>query len=87
MRNPINRLFIDHPKSVGESYFGHLMTASTFATRMVIGGIACFLHGVFPFLCTKTGSGVITELHMTMVTHRSKIEGEQQADMGQRAVN
>jgi len=78
MKNPINKLFLDHPASVGESYFQHLVTASTFALRMMVGGIACFLHGLFPFMCTKTGSGVINELHHTMVTHRSKQSADTQ---------
>jgi len=70
MRNPINTLFIDHPSSVGESYFQHLMMASRFALRMALGGIACLLHGIFPFLCVKTGSSIINELHSSMVAHR-----------------
>lgn len=71
MRKMIKRLFVDHPASVGESYVQHLFTASHFAVRMVIGGVACFLHGIFPFLCTKTGSAIICELQQTMITHRA----------------
>jgi len=71
MRNPINKLFLEHPASVGESYFQHLLMASGFAGRMLLGSIACLLHGLFPFMCTKTGSGVINDLHTSMVTHRS----------------
>jgi hypothetical protein len=44
-----NRLFLDHPRSVGESYFGHQRQATAFGARMLIGAIACFLHmGLFP---------------------------------------
>lgn len=69
---PITQKFKEHPESVGESYFEHLRTASGFSARMAWGAAACFLHGVFPFLCEKTGSRQITELHNRMVTHRSK---------------
>lgn len=72
MSNTFKKLFLDHPASVGESYLQHLLMASTFALRLTLGAIACFLHGVFPFLCTKTGSGIITDLHESMVQHRSK---------------
>ena len=74
MRYAINKLFLEHPTSVGESYLVHLATASTFAARMIFGGCACFIHGVFPFLCVKTGSAIIRELNHSMVTHRSKTE-------------
>ena len=72
MRDLFNKLFLEHPAAAGESYLQHLMSASRFAVRMIFGGIACFLHGVFPFLFIKTGSAIITELNQSMVTHRSK---------------
>jgi len=39
---------------------------------MMLGGMACLLHAVFPFLCTQAGSRIINELHHSMVTHRAK---------------
>jgi hypothetical protein len=77
MRKTIQTCFLDHPESVGESYFQHLITASSFAGRMVWGGLACFLHGLFPFLCVKTGSGIINKLHSSMLTHRVKPVNDQ----------
>ncbi len=65
--------FTDHPASVGESYSDHLAHASGFGLRMIAGGLACILHGFFPFLFVKTGSRQITTLHGRMVTHRSKL--------------
>lgn len=64
------KLFTEHPKSVGESYFQHMGVAFSFAGKTFIACIACFLHGIFPFLCTKRGSEIIRELHDRMVTHR-----------------
>ncbi len=58
MANP----FTDHPRAVGESYFGHLGQASGIGSQMILGGVACVLHGLFPFLFTKTGSNVILKL-------------------------
>jgi hypothetical protein len=63
--------FTAHPASVGESYTQHLGSAFGFAFRMLGGGLACLVHGVFPFLFTGTGSGVIRQLHETMVLKRS----------------
>ena len=67
-----NLSFTDHPASVGESYTEHLATATGFGTRMVLGGLACLVHGVLPFLFTRTGSRTIETLHGRMVLHRRK---------------
>ncbi|MDG2522950.1 DUF6356 family protein [Caulobacter segnis] len=65
-----NRLFRDHPASVGETYFEHMGVAVSFGSAMLVGSIACFVHALIPGLCTRTGSGVVTKLHRRMVTHR-----------------
>jgi hypothetical protein len=68
-----NWLFLDHPRSVGESYFGHLRQAMVFGTRMLAGGIACFLHGVVPAAFTHTGSRTVSRLYDRMVVNRSPL--------------
>ncbi len=68
----IDKLFLDHPKSVGESYFEHLYMASRFSGRMLFGAVACFIHALIPGLCVKTGSKTINELHERMVTNRTR---------------
>jgi hypothetical protein len=64
-------LFTDHPASVGETYRQHLRHASGFGLRMILGGCACLVHGLLPFLFVRTGSRQITSLHDRMVTNRS----------------
>lgn len=64
--------FTNHPASVGETYGQHLVSASSFAIRMLWGAIACFLHGLFPFAFTTTGSDQIRLLHEKMVTNRHR---------------
>lgn len=66
------KLFTEHPASVGETYGEHLMMASGFGIRMVLGGIACLIHGLLPFLFVKTGSAQISGLHETMVANRRR---------------
>jgi hypothetical protein len=70
----ITRLFMEHPASVGETYFQHLAHASGFAFWMVAGGIACFIHALLPFLCVTTGSGIIRRLHDRMVVNRVRLD-------------
>jgi Family of unknown function (DUF6356) len=58
-----DNLFTRHPREVGEGYFEHLGHAFGFGARMALGAAACFVHGVFPFLCVTTGSQSIERLH------------------------
>ena len=68
----IQRLFRDHPESVGETYLEHLFQASYFGTRMVVAGLACLVHALLPCLFKTTGRTAISELHSKMVLHRAK---------------
>lgn len=64
-------LFTEHPASVGESYGTHLAHALGFAGALFVAALACLVHALLPFLCVRTGSRRITELHRRMVTHRT----------------
>jgi hypothetical protein len=66
----ISKLFTEHPASVNETYFEHLCSALSFTANMFIATLACLTHAFLPFLCVKTGSRKITELHDRMVTNR-----------------
>jgi len=37
---------------------------------MLMGALACFVHGLFPWLCLTRGSDTIRTLHHRMVGHR-----------------
>ena len=79
----IKRLFVEHPHTVGESYFEHLQAASGFGSRMILSGIACLLHGLLPFLFVRTGSAAVTELHDRMVANRARKSTPRRAEDGQ----
>jgi len=70
----IRSRFTHHPASVGETYGQHFLAAMGFSLRMLHGAFCCAVHAVFPFLCERTASAAICELHERMVTHRSRIE-------------
>jgi hypothetical protein len=67
----LRRLFTEHPASVGETYLEHLCAATGFATQMILGGLASFLHALFPFAFRRTGSECIEQLYDRMVMNRS----------------
>jgi hypothetical protein len=68
----LQRLFTEHPESVGETYGEHLARAFCFGGRMVVAGLACMLHALLPFLFVHTGSEAIDELHARMQATRRR---------------
>ena len=67
----VNRAFVEHPSSVGESYSEHFVVAGGFGWALFRASLACFVHAVLPFAFEKTGSKAITELHERMVMKRN----------------
>lgn len=65
-----DRLFLTHPRSVGESYFEHMGSALFFARSLVLAGLAALIHAIFPTLFEKTASRIVARLHDRMVVHR-----------------
>lgn len=61
-------LFTKHPRSIGESYFQHMRVALTFGSKMVLGGLACMIHAIFPFLFETTGSRMAIHLAKKFLT-------------------
>ena len=64
------RRFTDHPAAVNETYLQHMGSAFGFGGSMLAGAFACFVHGLFPWLCPTRGSDTVRALHHRMVTHR-----------------
>ena len=57
------RLFLDHPRSVDESYFDHLLFAGGFALRLLGAGAAALVHALVPCLFEKTASNMIAKMY------------------------
>jgi len=74
IRQMTNNLNLNqHLKDANESYFQHMRHALRFFSGLAIGSGACLVHAIFPFLCVKTGSAIVSRLHHDMVTHRSQL--------------
>jgi hypothetical protein len=72
VRNP----FTAHPHDVGETYMEHGAFACRYGAKMTWGGIAAFLHGIFPFLFQTTGSRITRELTATLEESRARAEAK-----------
>ena len=65
-----SRLFVDHPKSVDESYVEHFLVASRFGMAMIWGGMKALVHAVIPGCCITSGSDTVKRLNHIMVEQR-----------------
>ena len=59
----IQRLFLEHPASVDESYGEHMLFAGRFAGWLFLAACAAAVHAVLPFLFEKTASQIIRRLY------------------------
>lgn len=66
------RLFIDHPRTVDETYVEHLIFAGGFGLKMIWGGVGAVVHAIVPGLCITAGSDMIKTLNDTIVKQRDK---------------
>ena len=67
----IRRIFLDHPKTVGETYPEHFRVATGFGATMIVGGVKAVLHGFFPNIFQTAGSDTVRGLHSILVEKRS----------------
>lgn len=58
----LSRLFVDHPREVGEGYFQHMATAARVGLRLARLSSAAFLHAVMPGVCRTTVSDDIKRM-------------------------
>jgi hypothetical protein len=70
--NRMRDFFTKHPASVGETYWQHMGMALSFAGSLFLAACAALLHALFPALCEKTASQIITRLHDRMVLNRCR---------------
>ena len=68
----LDRLFLNHPRSVNESYLEHQAHALRFSGSLFLAAGACFIHALVPGLFQRTGSRTIERLHDEMVVHRKR---------------
>ena len=59
----IDRIFLAHPRTVGEGYVEHAGIASRFGARMVAGGVKCLAHAILPIVFERSASDCVAKLH------------------------
>ena len=59
----IDRLFLHHPRDVGESYARHARAAGGFGLVLLAAGLAALVHAAVPALFARTASDTVKRLH------------------------
>jgi hypothetical protein len=62
MIRALNRLFVDHPREVGETYLHHAAAASRFGMKLARLSACAFTHAVVPGLHKTTVSSEIKRM-------------------------
>jgi hypothetical protein len=66
-----DRLFHDHPRSLGMSWAGHGVGALRIGAKMIGAGAACIVHAVVPALFTETAGRTVVDLHDHMTKRKA----------------
>ena len=56
------RLFRDHPREVGETYWEHFFAASAYGVRLLGAAGCAFIHAMIPGLCKTAASDCVCEM-------------------------
>jgi len=70
-RGPVQRLFLDHPRSLGMSWVGHGIGALKIGAELVAAGMACIVHAVVPGWFTQTAGKTVERMHDHMVQRKA----------------
>jgi hypothetical protein len=66
-----DRMFLEHPRSLGMSWVGHGVGAVAISARLIGAGCACLVHAVVPCLFSQTAGKTITDMHAHMIRRKA----------------
>jgi len=66
-----DRLFLEHPRSLGMSWAGHGVGALGIGVRLVGAGLACLVHAVVPGVFTQTAGKTISGMYDHMMRRKA----------------
>jgi hypothetical protein len=67
----VDRLFLEHPRSLGMSWAGHGTGAFKVGFQLIGAGLAAIIHGIVPGLFGETASGTVTRVYEHIQRTRS----------------
>lgn len=67
----LNRLFVEHPSSLGMSWAKHGAGAVVIGATLVGAGMACFVHALVPGWFTQTAGKTVARMHDHMIRRKA----------------
>jgi hypothetical protein len=61
-----DRLFLEHPRSLGMTWLGHGVGAVAIGLRLIGAGAACLVHAVVPGIFTQTAGRTVARMYEHM---------------------
>jgi len=65
------RLFVDHPRSLGMSWWKHGVGAIAIGATLVGAGVACFVHALVPGWFTQTAGKTVAGMYDHMMRRKA----------------
>ena len=66
-----DRMFFEHPRSLGMSWAGHGVGAIVIGARLMGAGLACIVHAAVPGFFTQTAGKTVTHMYDHMTKRRA----------------
>lgn len=66
-----DRLFLEHPRSLGMSWAGHGVGAVAIGFRLVGAGFACLVHAIVPGVFTQTAGRTVSHMYDHMARRKA----------------
>ena len=66
-----DRLFLEHPRSLGMSWAGHGVGAVAIGVTLVAAGVACLVHAIVPGWFTQTAGKTVTGMYEHMMRRKA----------------
>ena len=67
----VDRLFVEHPRSLGMTWASHGTGAVKIGAGLVGAGLACIVHAVVPGWFTQTAGKTVSRMHEHMMRRRA----------------
>jgi hypothetical protein len=67
----VDRMFLEHPRSLGMSWAGHGVGAVKIGAELIGAGAACIIHAAVPAWFTQTAGKTVERMHDHMVKRKA----------------
>ena len=74
MQQQLDKLLLEHPRDIGESYAEHAGHACYIGLKMIGAGIACLVHALLPGLFVRTATATVDDIQNRMIQRADAAE-------------